>query len=102
MRALLASVSQEYGVPAEIIVAIIGVETRYGKHTGRYRVVDALTTLAFGYPKRADFFRRELEEFLLLTREEGVDQESAMGSYAGAMGKPPIHLQQLPPIRRGP
>ncbi|PVV19749.1 MAG: lytic murein transglycosylase B [gamma proteobacterium symbiont of Ctena orbiculata] len=85
---LLASVSQEYGVPAEIIVAIIGVETRYGKHTGRYRVIDALTTLAFGYPKRADFFRRELEEFLLLTREEGVDQESAMGSYAGAMGKP--------------
>ncbi|MES9970855.1 MAG: lytic murein transglycosylase B [Candidatus Thiodiazotropha sp.] len=87
-EALLASVSQEYGVPAEIIVAIIGVETRYGKHTGRYRVIDALTTLAFGYPKRADFFRRELEEFLLLTREEGVDLESAMGSYAGAMGKP--------------
>jgi membrane-bound lytic murein transglycosylase B len=87
-EALLASVSQQYGVPAEIIVAIIGVETRYGKHTGRYRIVDALTTLAFGYPKRADFFRRELEEFLLLTREEGVDLESAMGSYAGAMGKP--------------
>jgi membrane-bound lytic murein transglycosylase B len=87
-EALLASVSEKYGVPAEIIVAIIGVETRYGKHTGRYRVIDALTTLAFGYPKRADFFRRELEAFLLLTREESIDLESAMGSYAGAMGKP--------------
>jgi membrane-bound lytic murein transglycosylase B len=85
---LLASVSKKYGVPAEIIVAIIGVETRYGKHTGKYRIIDALTTLAFGYPKRADFFRRELEEFLLLAREENVDLENAMGSYAGAMGKP--------------
>ncbi len=87
-EALLARVSQEYGVPAEIIVAIIGVETRYGKHTGRYRVIDALTTLAFGYPNRAEFFRRELEEFLLLSREENLDLETAMGSYAGAMGKP--------------
>ncbi|MEW8561499.1 MAG: lytic murein transglycosylase B, partial [Candidatus Thiodiazotropha sp.] len=87
-EALLASVSKQYGVPAEIIVAIVGVETRYGKHTGRYRVLDALTTLAFGYPKRSDFFRRELEQFLLLTREEGVDRDSAMGSYAGAMGMP--------------
>jgi membrane-bound lytic murein transglycosylase B len=87
-EALLTAVSERYGVPAQIIVAIIGVETRYGKHTGRYRVIDALTTLAFGYPKRAEFFRRELEEFLLLTREEGVDLQNAMGSYAGAMGKP--------------
>lgn len=87
-EALLEAVSQKYGVPAEIIVAIIGVETRYGRHTGRYRVIDSLTTLAFGYPKRADFFRRELEEFLLLAREEKVDLESAKGSYAGAMGKP--------------
>jgi membrane-bound lytic murein transglycosylase B len=87
-EALLTSVSEKYGVPPEIIVAIIGVETRYGKHTGKYRVIDALTTLAFGYPKRADFFRRELEAFLLLAREESVDIESAMGSYAGAMGKP--------------
>jgi membrane-bound lytic murein transglycosylase B len=87
-EALLEDVSQQYGVPAEIIVAIIGVETRYGHHTGRYRVIDSLTTLAFGYPKRADFFRRELEEFLLLAREEKIDLESAMGSYAGAMGKP--------------
>jgi membrane-bound lytic murein transglycosylase B len=85
---LLAQVEKEYGVPAEIIVAIIGVETRYGKHTGRYRVLDSLTTLAFGYPKRAKFFRRELEEFLLLSREEQVDPAEAKGSYAGAMGQP--------------
>jgi membrane-bound lytic murein transglycosylase B len=87
-EALLEKTSREYGVPPEIIVAIIGVETRYGRHTGKYRVIDALTTLAFGYPKRAKFFRRELEEFLLLSREERVDPQSAMGSYAGAMGKP--------------
>jgi membrane-bound lytic murein transglycosylase B len=86
--ALLESVSREYGVPPEIIVAIIGVETRYGKFTGRYRVIDALTTLAFGYPKRADFFRGELEQFLLLSREESIDPSNATGSYAGAMGKP--------------
>jgi membrane-bound lytic murein transglycosylase B len=86
--ALLESVSREYGVPPEIIVAIIGVETRYGKFTGRYRVIDALATLAFGYPKRADFFRGELEQFLLLSREESIDPSNATGSYAGAMGKP--------------
>ncbi|MEJ2404814.1 MAG: lytic murein transglycosylase B [Candidatus Thiodiazotropha sp.] len=85
---LLKQVSQETGVPPEIIVAIIGVETRYGRFTGRHRVIDALTTLAFGYPKRAKFFRNELEEFLLLTREEQVDPRTATGSYAGAMGKP--------------
>ncbi len=87
-EALLDSVSQEYGVPPEIIVAIIGVETRYGKFTGRYRILDSLTTLAFGYPKRSAFFRSELEQFLLLSREESVDPHSATGSYAGAMGKP--------------
>lgn len=87
-EALLSQAETEYGVPAEIIVAIIGVETRYGKHTGRYRVLDSLATLAFGYPKRARFFRRELEEFLLLSREEQVDPSQALGSYAGAMGKP--------------
>jgi membrane-bound lytic murein transglycosylase B len=85
---LLARISQEYGIPPEIIVAIIGVETRYGQHSGRYRVLDALTTLAFGYPKRAEFFRGELEQFLLLSREESVDPHTALGSYAGAMGKP--------------
>jgi membrane-bound lytic murein transglycosylase B len=87
-EALLESVSQSYGVPPEIIVAIIGVETRYGKFTGRYRILDSLTTLAFGYPKRASFFRKELEQFLLLSREESIDLQAAKGSYAGAMGKP--------------
>ncbi|MET0067544.1 MAG: lytic murein transglycosylase B [Candidatus Thiodiazotropha sp.] len=87
-QALLEQISQETGVAPEIIVAIIGVETRYGRFTGRHRVIDALTTLAFGYPRRAKFFRSELEEFLLLTREEQVDPRTATGSYAGAMGKP--------------
>jgi membrane-bound lytic murein transglycosylase B len=87
-EALLNQVELQYGVPPEIIVAIIGVETRYGKHTGRYRVLDSLTTLGFSYPKRAKFFRSELEQFLLLSREEQVDPSQAKGSYAGAMGKP--------------
>jgi membrane-bound lytic murein transglycosylase B len=77
----------EYGVPPEIIVAILGVETRYGGFTGRHRVIDALATLAFGYPKRGDFFRRELEQFLLLANEEALDPTATQGSYAGAMGK---------------
>lgn len=84
---LLARASSEYGVPAEIIVAILGVETRYGRHTGNYRVLDALATLAFEYPPRADFFRRELEHFLLLAREEQLDPLAATGSYAGAIGQ---------------
>jgi membrane-bound lytic murein transglycosylase B len=75
-----------YGVPAEMVVAIIGVETLYGKITGNYKVLDALTTLAFHYPRRADFFRQELEHYLLLTREEGLDPLEQLGSYAGAMG----------------
>jgi membrane-bound lytic murein transglycosylase B len=87
-EALLDSVSREYGIPPEIIIAIIGVETRYGKFTGRYRVLDSLATLAFGYPPRAAFFRSELEQFLLLSREESVDPRGAIGSYAGAMGQP--------------
>jgi membrane-bound lytic murein transglycosylase B len=84
--ATLAKAEQEYSVPPEIVVAIIGVETRYGRNAGTYRVLDALTTLAFDYPPRADFFRGELTEFLLLAREEGMDPRSLMGSYAGAMG----------------
>ena len=87
-QALLERVSTEYGIPPEILVAILGIETRYGKHTGRYHILDALRTLAFGYPKRADFFRAELEQFLLLSREESLDPRNALGSYAGAMGKP--------------
>ncbi|MCF7982431.1 MAG: lytic murein transglycosylase B [Pseudomonadales bacterium] len=75
-----------YGVPAEIIVAIIGVETRYGRVTGSNRIIDALSTLAFDYPRRADYFRKELAEFLMLARDEGVDPLSLKGSYAGAMG----------------
>ena len=85
---ILQRASQVYGVPPEIIVAIIGVETRYGRHTGNYRVVDALSTLAFGYPPRGGFFRRELEEYLLLSREQRVEGREQKGSYAGALGKP--------------
>lgn len=84
----LRDAEARFGVPAEIMVAIIGVETFYGRHTGRYRVLDALFTLGFHYPKRADFFRGELEQFLLLVDEEKVAPESLTGSYAGAMGMP--------------
>ena len=84
----LERASRNFGVPPEIIVAIIGVETFYGRNTGGYRVLDALTTLAFDYPRRADFFRGELEQFLLLTREQGVSPLVPKGSYAGAIGLP--------------
>ncbi|HEX23102.1 MAG TPA: lytic murein transglycosylase B [Chromatiales bacterium] len=83
----LKRAEQVYGVPPEIIVAIIGVETRYGRHKGGWRVLDSLSTLAFAYPKRAKFFRSELEQYLLLAREESLDPLSIKGSYAGAMGK---------------
>lgn len=73
---------------AATVAGILGVETSYGRITGRYRVLDALSTLAFDYPPRADFFRNELREFLLLAREEKVDPATAQGSYAGAMGSP--------------
>ena len=86
--ATLTRAERVYGVPPEYIVAIIGVETRYGRYTGRYPVIEALTTLAFDYPKRSRFFRRELEQYLLLTREEKIDPLSLKGSYAGAMGGP--------------
>ncbi len=82
----LARAESKFGVPARIIVAIIGIETRYGRHQGRYPVLDALSTLAFDYPKRGEFFRSELENYLLLTREEGFDAAKLLGSYAGAMG----------------
>jgi membrane-bound lytic murein transglycosylase B len=84
--ATLARAEQVFGVPPEIVVAIIGVETQYGGNMGRHRVLEALATLAFDYPRRADFFRKELEAFLLLTRAEGVDPLTLRGSYAGAMG----------------
>lgn len=79
---------EEYGVPPEMIVAIIGVETKYGVYKGKFPVMNALTTLAFDYPKRGSFFEKELEEFLLLAREEKVNPMKLKGSYAGAMGKP--------------
>lgn len=82
----LARAEETYGVGAEYIVAIIGVETRYGKHMGKYRVLDALATLGFDYPPRSTFFRKELTEYLLMTREEGMDPKAQLGSYAGAMG----------------
>ena len=94
--AKLALAETRYGVPAEIIAAIIGVETIYGKHTGRFGSFAALTTLAFDYPPRADLFRRELEELLLLAREEGRSPLAYRGSYAGALGLP----QFLPSSRR--
>ena len=84
----LARAEREYGVPAQIIVAIIGVETFFGRNTGNWRVIDALATLGFDYPPRADFFRKELREFLLLSREQRVDPLAVTGSYAGAMGLP--------------
>jgi len=87
-QAELKRISDETGVPCEILVGIIGVETYFGRITGSYRVLDALTTLAFDYPPRSKFFKRELEEFLLLVREERIDASGATGSYAGAMGAP--------------
>lgn len=85
---LLARAEREYGVPPAIVTAIIGVETFYGRHKGRFPVLDTLATLAFEYPPRSDFFRRELEQFLMLTRDEGIDPRTVRGSYAGAMGMP--------------
>ncbi len=87
-EATLARAEQEYGVPAQVIVSIIGVETFFGRNTGNYRVIDALSTLGFDYPPRAEFFRKELREYLLLAREEQVDPLTLKGSYAGAMGLP--------------
>lgn len=84
----LQKARQKYGVPEEIILAIIGVESSYGKNLGRFRAMDALATVAFEYPRRSEYFRQELEQFLLLTQEENVDPLSLHSSYAGAMGWP--------------
>lgn len=84
----LRRAEKEYGVPQEIIVSLIGVETLYGRHAGTYRAVDALTTLAFDYPSRAAFFRGELEQYLLLARDQGFNLLDVQGSYAGALGIP--------------
>jgi len=87
-RVLLQRAEKEYGVPAHLVAAIIGVETYYGKRSGGTTVFDSLTTLGFDYPPRAKFFRSELEQFLLLAREEDINVKEIHGSYAGAMGMP--------------
>ena len=87
-ESLLAEVSRRSGVPAEIIVAIIGVETFYGIYRGKDPVFDSLVTIAFDYPRRAKFFLGELEQFLLLVKEQKLDARKLKGSYAGAMGMP--------------
>ena len=85
---ILEKINDKTGVDIEIMLGIIGVETYFGRITGGYRVIDALSTLAFDYPKRSPFFTRELESFLLIVREEEMDPFDATGSYAGAMGSP--------------
>jgi membrane-bound lytic murein transglycosylase B len=87
-REQLDQASLRSGVAPEYLAAILGVETYYGRLTGSYRVIDALTTLAFDYPARSKFFREELEQFLLLTRDMRLDPLTVKGSYAGAMGAP--------------
>jgi len=84
----LRRAEEHFGVPQEIIVALLGVETFYGQQAGTFRAVDALATLAFSYPPRADFFRNELEQYLLLAREQQFNLLSVRGSYAGALGLP--------------
>lgn len=84
--ATLARAEQQYGVPAEFIVAIIGVETNYGRIMGKHRVLDALNTLSFHYPPRSPYFTGELEQFFILAREQQWDLTQPLGSYAGAMG----------------
>lgn len=85
---VLKQAEQKFGVPASIIVATIGIETKYGQRTGEHRVIDSLSNIAFSNSPRAKFFRSELEEFLLLTREQHLDPLKVTGSYAGAIGQP--------------
>lgn len=87
-RELLEETARTRGVPPEYLVAILGVETHYGRIMGGYRVIDALSTLAFDYPPRSNYFTDELEQYLLLTREDSLDALTLLGSYAGAMGAP--------------
>lgn len=82
----LQRASQRYGVPPEYILGILGVETGYGANVGNHRVLDALTTLGFDYPRRGEYFRGELEHFLVMTASEGIDPGKPLGSFAGAMG----------------
>lgn len=85
-RATLQRATRQYGVPEEYILGIMAVETNFGGNMGNHRVIDALTTLGFDYVRRGDFFRDELEQFLLMARSEGVDPSRPKGSFAGAMG----------------
>jgi membrane-bound lytic murein transglycosylase B len=87
-EATLERAYREYGVPPEVVLGVLGVETQYGRNHGRYRVLDALVTLWLHYPPRQEFFRRELEEFLVLAREARFDPARVKGSYAGALGIP--------------
>ena len=83
----LAEVARQTGVPDSVVLGILGVETRYGRITGKHRVLDVLATLAFHHPRRGDFFRRELKDFLVLDSEGALDAAQVLGSYAGAMGR---------------
>lgn len=85
---LIDKIAKQYGVAPEVIVAILGVETKYGTRQGNYRVIDALSTLAFDYPQRANYFKKELTHYLLVTRENHLNPLSIKGSYAGAFGMP--------------
>ncbi len=85
---ILQRAENEYGVDASVIVAIIGIETRYGTYMGKHRIIDSLLTLTLGYPRRSEFFKKEFIEFLKLSQEEKLDPFTAKGSYAGAMGIP--------------
>ncbi|HXH72728.1 MAG TPA: lytic murein transglycosylase B [Mariprofundaceae bacterium] len=96
-RATLDAAADKYGIEPEIVAAILGMETRFGRYKGKDRVLDSLFTLATGYPKRADFFRRELGEFLLMCQEERLNPTDVMGSYAGAFGA----TQFIPSSYRG-
>ena len=87
-NAILQRAEQVYGVPPEIITSIIGIETFYGQYQGKFPAFDTLVTLAFDYPRRKAFFLRELEQYLLLIREEKLDLAKLKGSYAAALGKP--------------
>lgn len=87
-QSMLEKAEAQYGVPAEIIVAIIGVETSYGKNKGNFPVLQTLATLAFDYPRRAEFYKKELEEYLLLIKEQELNALQMTGSYAGAIGMP--------------
>ncbi|NCV62296.1 MAG: lytic murein transglycosylase B, partial [Betaproteobacteria bacterium] len=87
-QSALERASKRFGVPAYVIVGIIGVESIYGRNTGNFQVLDALATLSFDYPRRGAFFARELEHFLLWTQEQGLDPKALRGSFAGAIGLP--------------